>query len=335
MDNNVEQNIILYKSEDWTVKVDVILADETIWLPQKRMAELFNVTIPTINEHIWNIFKSWELNENSVIRNFLTTAWDGKKYNTKFYNLDCIIAVWYRVNSKQATHFRIWATNVLREYIIKWFALDDDRLKKWLDFWKNYFDELLERIRDIRSSERLFYQKITDIYAQCSIDYDPNDEMTKEFYATVQNKLHFAIHWHTASELIKERVDHNKPNMWLTSWKNWPEWTIRKSDVSIAKNYLNEDELKSLNRVVSMYLDYAENQAEKRITMSMADWVEKLNWFLQFNEYEILNDAWKVSSQVAKELAEKEYDEFKKLEDNKYISDFDKFINDVKNLESN
>jgi hypothetical protein len=319
-----ESKFLLYTSPDGEVRIDVFFQDETVWLTQKRMAKLFGVDVRTISEHLQNIFNSGELQEDSVIRKIRTAASDGKKYITNFYNLDAIISVGYRVNSRQATQFRIWATKTLKEFIVKGFVLDDERLKQGHHFGKDYFDELLEKIREIRASERRFYQKITDIYAQCSIDYDPQAEITQTFYKVVQNKLHWAITGQTAAELIAERADSSKPYMGLTTWKNAPKGKILKSDVSVAKNYLSEKELKALNRIVTMYLDYAELQAERHNPMTMQDWVEKLDAFLKFNDYEILQDAGKVSAEVAKQLAEKEYDKFRVIQDRKFISDFDK-----------
>ncbi|MDP5370348.1 MAG: virulence RhuM family protein, partial [Pseudomonadota bacterium] len=299
-------------------------------LSQKKMALLFGVDIRTISEHFQNIFNSGELLKDSVIRNFRNTATDGKNYTTQFYNLDAIIAVGYRVNSKQATEFRIWATNILKEFIIKGFVLDSDRLKNGAKFGHDYFDELLEKIREIRASERRFYQKITDIYAECSADYDPASSVTKEFYAKVQNKLHFAIHGHTAAELIHERVNHIKPFMGLTTWKNAPNEKILKSDVSVAKNYLSGEEIKELNHIVTMYLDYAELQASKQKLMRMDDWVVKLDAFLSFNDYSILAHAGKISAEIAKALAEEEFDKYRVIQDQLYQSDFDKLIGEVK-----
>jgi hypothetical protein len=264
------------------------------------------------------------LDEQSVCANFAHTAEDGKTYQTNFYNLDAIIAVGYRVNSLQATQFRIWATKTLREFIIKGFVLDDERLKQGKRFGKDYFEELLERIREIRASERRFYQKITDIYEQCSIDYQKDSETTRTFFKTVQNKLHWAITGKTAAEIIAERVNAAAPNMGLLTWKNAPDGKILKSDVSIAKNYLVEKEIKELERVVSMYLDYAENQANRQIPMKMSDWVQKLDGFLQFNEYKILADAGSISHEVAKMLAETEYEKFRVIQDENFESDFDK-----------
>lgn len=325
-----ESEIIFYATPRGNIKVEILFEDETFWLSQKRMAELFGVEVNTINYHLKEIFKSGELDQDSVIRKFRITAADGKKYLTNFYNLDAIIAVGYRVNSYQATQFRIWATGVLKEYLIKGFVLDDERLKQGKRLGKDYFEELLERIREIRASERRFYQKITDIYAQCSIDYDPKAPMTQRFYKTVQNKLHWAITGQTAAEIIAARADASKPHMGLTNWKNSPEGKILKSDISIAKNYLTESEISELNRIVSMYLDYAENQAERQIPMTMKDWIIRLDAFLQFNEYDILKDAGKISAAVAKQLAEQEYEIFRKEQDRLYESDFDKEIKNLK-----
>jgi hypothetical protein len=304
------------------------------------MADLFGVEVNTVNYHVKEIYKSGELTEKATIRKFRIVQKEGAREverETDFYNLDMIIAVGYRVNSRQATQFRIWATKVLKEYMIKGFALDDNRLKNGIIPGKSYFDELLERIRDIRSSERVFYQKITDIYAQCSVDYDPDSGITHKFYATVQNKLHWAIHHHTAAELIVERADAAKPHMGLSTWKNAPEGKIRKTDVTVAKNYLNEGELKKLNRIVSMYLDYAEEQAEKKRPMTMTDWVAKLDAFLQFNEKEVLNNPGKVSAELAKKLAETEFGKFeeaqKAIEASQPVSDFDKLVEKSKLIE--
>lgn len=319
-----EGEILLYTGSAGAIRVEVLFEEESFWLTQKRMAELFEVTVPTINEHLKNVFKSNELAEDSVIRKFRMTADDGKSYLTSFYNLDAIIAVGYRVNSRQATQFRIWATSVLREFIVKGFVLDDERLKQGKKFGKDYFDDLLEKIREIRASERRFYLKITDIYEQCSIDYRKDDEVTEKFFKTVQNKLHWAITGKTAAEIIASRADATKPNMGLTNWKNAPSGKVIKSDVSIAKNYLGEEEIKPLERIVSMYLDYAENQAARQIPMKMTDWIAKLDAFLRFNEYEILADAGKVSHAVAKALAEKEYEAFRVIQDRAFESDFER-----------
>ena len=318
---------LLYTTPNGKVKVEIFLRDETVWLTQEKIAQLFGVQRPAITKHLKNIFESGELQENSVSSILEHTADDGKKYQTKFYNLDAIISVGYRVNSQRATHFRIWATQVLKEYIIKGFAMDDERLKNPNNiFGKDYFEEQLARIRDIRSSERRFYQKITDIYAQCSADYDPNEAITKQFFATVQNKLHFAISGQTAPEIIAHRVDSKKPYIGLTSWKNSPKGAIRKTDVSIAKNYLDEKELNLLNRIVTMYLDYAEMQAQKGIVMYMKDWVAKLDAFLQFNEEDVLQDSGKVSHDVAIALAESEYEKYRVIQDRMLESDFDREV---------
>ena len=317
------QEIIFYTGPDGDIRVEVFFQEENLWLSQKRMAELFGVERSVITKHLKNIFQEGELDQNAVCANFAHTAEDGKTYQTKFYHLDAVIAVGYRVNSYQATRFRIWATGVLKEYMIKGFAMDDARLKQGKHWGKDYFQELLERIKEIRASERRFYQKITDIYAMCSVDYDAKAPVTKGFYATVQNKLHFAITGQTAAEIIKNRTDGKQINMGLTSWKNAPIGKILKSDVSVAKNYLKEEELRQLNRIVTMYLDYAELQAERQLPMTMAEWVKRLDAFLQFNEYEILQDTGKVSAKVAKELAEAEFDKFRVIQDRSYESDFD------------
>jgi hypothetical protein len=318
--------VILYTTPKGAIKIEFLFENETFWLTQKKLAELFSVEVNTINYHLKEIFKTKELEENSVIRKIRITANDGKKYMTNFYNLDAIIAVGYRVNSYSATQFRIWATNTLKEFIIKGFVLDSERLKQGKNFGEDYFDELLEKIREIRASERRFYQKITDIYAQGSIDYDPKAPQTQLFYQTVQNKLHWAITGYTASEIISKRANANLPNMGLTSWKNAPKGKILKSDINIAKNYLTEKELKDLEEIVSMYLDYAENQAKRKILMKMNDWIQKLDSFLSFNEYGVLKDAGKVSAEVAKQLALKEYSKFSIIQDKTYISDFDLLI---------
>ncbi len=325
--------ILLYKTPNQEIRLEVLIQNETIWLNQKQIAELFDVKIPAISKHLKNIFMSAELDEKVVVSKMeITTqhgAIEGKEQTKKvnFYNLDAIISIGYRVNSQKATQFRIWATKILQEYIIKGFAMDDERLKNPNQpFGKDYFDEQLERIRDIRSSERRFYQKITDIYAECSADYDPSSQETKNFYATVQNKLHFAMVGQTASEIIHDRVDSQKQNMGLTSWKNSPKGKIRKADVSIAKNYLEFDELDLYNRIVTMYLDFAEFQAKNKNIMYQKDWIEKLNKFLTFNEREILQDKGSITAKLAKELAENEFDKYKKIQDEKYLSDFDNLI---------
>jgi hypothetical protein len=321
-----EGELILYQTQEGTVRIEVLYESETFWLNQKKIADLFVVDIRTISEHFRNIFASGELAEQSVLRKIRTTAADGKNYLMNFYNLDAVISVGYRVNSAQATQFRIWAIRTLREFVVKGFVLDDERLKLNRRFGKDYFDELLERIREIRASERRFYLKITDIYEQCSIDYDGNADITKTFFKTVQNKLHWAVTDKTAAEIIADRADAKKPSMGLTTWKNAPHGKILKSDVSIAKNYLIENEIKELERIVAMYLDYAENQASRQIPMRMADWAAKLDAFLQFNEYEVLTNAGTVSAEVAKRLAEEQYETFRVKQDRTFESDFEKEI---------
>lgn len=322
----VESEILLYTNENGKVNVSVFFLDETFWLNQKTMGELFQVESNTITYHLQEIFKSEELIESAVTRKIRATAADGKKYNTKFYNLDAIIAVGYRVNSKSATMFRRWATETLKEYIIKGFVLNDEMLKNGKPFGKDYFDELLERIKEIRVSERRFYQKITDIYAQCSFDYDSRSQITENFFKTVQNKLLFAITGKTAPELIVGRANSQKEHMGLTTWKNAPDGKILKPDVTVSKNYLTQNELSNLNDIVNMYLDYAENQAKRNRLMSMEDWVKKLDAFLQFNEYEILNNSGKVSRKVANQLANTEFEKFRIEQDRLFKSDFDKAI---------
>lgn len=321
-----EGELILYRTADDAVRVEVRYESETFWLDQRRIAELFGVDVRTISEHLRNIYDSGELTEEATLRKIRTVRTEGTREVARevgFYNLDAIISVGYRVNSAQATQFRIWATQALRELIIKGFVLDDERLKLNKRFGKDYFDELLERIREIRASERRFYLKITDIYEQCSVDYDPRAKTTKTFFKTVQNKLHWAVTGKTAAEIIAERADAEKPSMGLTTWKNAPKGKILKSDVSVAKNYLIEREIDELERIVSMYLDYAENQAARQIPMKMADWVSKLDAFLQFNEYEVLTSAGKVSAEVAKRLAEEQYAQFRVRQDREFESDFE------------
>jgi len=309
--------------------IEVRVEDETVWLTQKLVGRLFEVDVRTVSEHLQNIFKSGELAENSVVRNFRITAADGKNYNTKFYNLDAIISVGYRVNSLRATQFRQWATGVLRDFAIRGYVLDKERLKNGSFFGREYFDNLLAEIREIRASERKFYQKITDIYAT-AMDYNRDAELTKAFFATVQNKLHFAIHGHTAAEIILKRADSNKERMGLTTWKNAPNGKIIKPDVSIAKNYLTEKELKSLDRFVTMYLDYAESQGERNIPMTMEDWAKKLNAFLQFNEKEILDNPGKVTQAIARSFAESEFEKYRIVQDKLFESDFDREIKELK-----
>lgn len=325
-------DFLIYRDANNDVKVSVMLVNDDIWLTQNLIAELFGVGRSTITEHINNILNSGELSENNTVGK---TDVDNSKKPVKIYNLDMIVAVGYRVNSKKATNFRIWATKILKEYMIKGVVMDDERLKNPnYIFGEDYFEETLERIRNIRSSERRFYQKITDIYSMCSVDYDKDSEITKDFFKTVQNKLHFAITGNTAAEIIYNRADSEKEHMGLTSWKNSPNGPIYKYDVDVAKNYLNEKEISDLNRIVTMYLDYAEMQAENHNAMTMSDWVEKLNAFLQFNGKEILQDAGKISTTVARELAYNEYDKYKIKQDRLYKSDFDNFLDETKMIEN-
>lgn len=329
-----EGELILYRTADDAVRVEVLYESESFWLDQRRMAELFGVDVRTVSYHLKEVYASRELSPEATLRKIWRVQREGHREvrrEIEFYNLDAIISIGYRVNSAQATQFRIWATQTLREFIVKGFVLDDERLKLNKRFGKDYFDELLERIREIRASERRFYLKITDIYEQCSIDYDKQAETTQTFFKTVQNKLHWAVTGKTAAELIAERADAEKPSMGLTTWKHAPKGKVLKSDVSVAKNYLIQPEIKELERIVSMYLDYAENQAARQIPMKMADWVSKLDAFLQFNEYEVLTNAGKVSAEVAKRLAEEQYDKFRVRQDREFVSDFEA---EVKRIES-
>ena len=305
--------------------IEVRLAEETVWLTQKLISVLFDKGRSTITEHLKNIFDSGELAEAAVCRDFRHTAEDGKDYTTRFYNLDAIIAVGFRVNSARAIQFRQWATGVLRDFAIRGYVLDKERLKNGAFLSKEYYDNLLAEIREIRASERRFYQKITDIYAT-AMDYSVEAETTQTFFATVQNKLHFAIHGHTAAELIVERADSQKERMGLTTWRNAPQGKILKPDVVVAKNYLTEKELKALDRNVTMYLDYAEDQAERGIPMTMQDWATKLNAFLKFNERDLLDHPGKVSAEVAKAFAESEFEKYRIVQDRLFESDFDKMI---------
>jgi hypothetical protein len=319
-----QTDFLLYTAPEGKVKVEVFLNEETVWLTQKAIAALFGVQVPAISKHLKNIFESGELLENSVISILETTADDGKNYQVQYYNLDAIISVGYRVNSRQATQFRIWATNTLKEYIIKGFILDDDRLKNGRYFGKDYFRELLERIRSIRASERRIYQQITDIFAECSIDYDPQSEITKNFYASVQNKFHFAIHGQTAAEIIYRTADAQKEFMGLNTWKNAPEGRILKSDTTVAKNYLSEQEIKSLERTIGAFFDYIERIIETRNTFTMEQFALSVNKFLEFNEYKILDGKGSISAKQAEEKAFEEYDKFNKTQ--KIESDFDKAV---------
>jgi len=321
--------ILLYQTADANINVEVSYLDESFWLTQKVIAQLFGVESHTINYHLKGIFKTEEVVEISVIRKIRATASDGKNYNTIFYNLDAIIAVGYRVNSKQATQFRIWATKTLKEFIIKGFVLNDEMLKNGKSFGKDYFEELLERIREIRSSGRRFYQKITDIFALAA-DYEKNSEQTKSFFATIQNKLHWAITDKTAAEIIYSEVDATKVFMGLTTWKDAPDGKIQKTDVSIAKNYLNQAHISELNRIVSAYLDLAENNAKRQLVMKMDDWEEFMDNFLKLSNYPILIDKGTITHLEAKLKAEMEFDKFRVIQDQNYRSDFDKELNKLK-----
>jgi hypothetical protein len=322
---NSTAEFLVFTKQAGESTIDVRIEDETVWLTQKLLAVLFEVDVRTISEHLKNIFNSHELESNSVIRNFRITAADGKNYNTQFYNLDAIISVGYRVNSERATQFRQWATNILRDFAIRGYVLDKERLKNGAFFSKKYFDDLLAEIREIRASERAFYQKITDIYAT-AMDYSKDAATTRKFFASVQNKLHYAIHGQTAAEVIMKRANAETEHMGLTSWKNAPDGKIIKTDVSIAKNYLKEQEIKSLDRFITMYLDYAEDQAERGIPMTMNDWVQKLNAFLQFNQRDILDNPGLISAEIAKAFAETEFEKYRIVQDQLFESDFDKMI---------
>jgi hypothetical protein len=315
------REFLIYQSEDGTTRIDVMLEAESLWLNQKQLTELFGKAKGTISEHIKHIFADNELTEDSVVRFFRTTAADGKQYEVAHYNLDMVLALGFRVRSPVGVRFRQWANDKLKEYIVKGFVLDDDRLKN-PGVGHDYFDELTRRLQDIRTSERRFYQKITDIYAT-SVDYDASHSLTQAFFATVQNKVHYAIHGQTAAELVVARADSTRPNMGLT---NWEGARIRKSDVGVAKNYLNEDELRALNNLVEQYLIFAEGQAVRRIAMTMQDWIVKLEGFLTLNDREILRDAGLVSAELAKVHAEREFEKFRQIEDRRYESDFDDMV---------
>jgi hypothetical protein len=332
-DLQLQQNSFLfYSSPDGSTKIQIVVGKETVWTSQKGMAELFDVEPNTITYHLKNIFDSGELSEPAVTRKIRVTAADNKPYLTSFYNLDAIISVGYRVNSHKATQYRKWATTILKEYLIKGFTLNDERLKQGNQlFGKDYFDELLERIREIRASERRFYQKITDIYSQCSIDYDPSSPITQQFYAHVQDKLHYAIHGHTSAELIELRADASKPNMGLSSWKNaGKHGKITKLDVTVGKNYLTSEEIDSLNRLVSMYLDSAENFARRHKAMTMKDWIQRLDGFLEFNAYDVLKNFGAIKRDTAERHAIAEYEKFRVIQDNEFKSDFDKVVDEIK-----
>jgi hypothetical protein len=323
-------DFLLYTTPNGNVKVEIFFNKETVWLTQKRMAELFGVDITTINEHLKNIYKSHELKKEATIGKFPIVQTEGNREvrrEVQFYNLDSILSVGYRVNSNQATQFRIWATKILKDYIIKGFAMDDDRLKNGKYFGKDYYKELLERVRSIRTSERRIYQQITDVFAECSINYDPKSDITKSFYAMVQNKFHFAITGQTAAEIINSKADKTKPFMGMKTWKNAPDGRIVKSDTSIAKNYLNEEDIKKLERAISGYFDYIERLIENRTILTMEKLSESVNDFLEFNKYDILEGKGKVSHKLAESKALAEYDKFNRIQ--KIDSDFDKIIKTI------
>jgi hypothetical protein len=329
---NSTAEFLVFTTQAGEKGIEVRVEDETVWLTQKLIGVLFDVDVRTVSEHLQNIFNSVELTESAVIRKFRNTASDGKSYLTAFYNLDAIIAGGFRVNSARATQFRQWAIGILRDFAIRGYVLDKERLKNGAIFDQAYFDNLLAEIREIRASERRFYQKITDIYAM-AMDYSVEAETTQAFFATVQNKLHFAIHGHTAAELIMGRADSTKEHMGLTTWRNAPKGKILKPDVAVAKNYLTEKELKSLDRFVTMYLDYAEDQAERGIPMTMADWAGKLDAFLQFNQRDLLEHPGKVTAEIAKAFAESEFEKYRIVQDRLFESDFDRMIKQLPNSE--
>ena len=330
---NSVSDFLIFTKQTGGDGIQVRLHDENIWLTQKSMAQLFDCSTDNIALHLKNIFQTGELDEMATTEDSSVVQKEGERNvrrNVRFYNLDAVISVGYRINSVRATQFRKWATDILKQFTIKGYLLDKTRLGNGQIFDENYFDHLLDEIREIRASERKFYQKITDIYATAS-DYSPNSIISKTFFATVQNKLHYAIHGYTAAEVIYTRADHQKKNMGLTSWKNSPKGKILKSDVSIAKNYLSETELQDLNQFVSMYLDYAERQAKKKIPMTMEDWAKKLDVFLEFNEEAILTDKGKVSTAIAKSFAESEFEKYRIIQDKTFVSDFDKYLAELEN----
>ena len=326
MGEPVKAEIIMYQSEGVNVPVQVRYMNETLWMPQKEIAELFDKDKSTISRHLRNIFDSGELDENSVVAEIATTASDGKTYKVSFYSLDAVIAVGYRVNSLRATRFRQWATATLKEYIVKGFVLNDDMLKNGAPFGKDYFDELLVRIRDIRASERRVYQKITDIFQECTYDYDRNSEVARNFYATVQNKLHYAVTGHTAAEIVQERSNPEQPNMGLATWKGAPDGPIHSSDVTIAKNYLTEKEIRELNRLVTMFLDAAEDRAERHRLTSMEDCKQLLDGFLAFNGREVLQGLGNRNKKTADKIALERFAEYRKVQDATYENDFEKAV---------
>jgi hypothetical protein len=322
---NSTSEFLIFTQQEGEKSIEARYEDGTIWLTQKLMAELFGVDVRTVNGHLKNIFKSQELDQNSVIRNFRITASDGKNYDTQLYNLDAIISVGYRVNSKRATQFRQWATQVLHQFAIRGYVLDRKRLENGTLLGENYFEQLLAEIREIRLSERHFYQKITDIYAT-SVDYNKDAPTTREFFAKVQNKLHYAIHGYTAPELVYKRADSTKQHMGLTSWENAPQGKILKTDVAVAKNYLTTEELNSLGRIVNAYLELAEDRAKRHIPMTMEDWAKRLDKFLEFDERDILTNAGKISAKIAKDHAEDEFEKYRIVQDRLFESDFDREV---------
>lgn len=325
---NSTAEFLIFAADSASDSIEVMVADENVWLTQDMIATLYDKGRSTISEHLLNIFSEKELLEDSVCRKFRRTALDGKEYNTKFYSLEAVIAVGFRTNSERAILFRNWASGILKDFSIRGYVIDQERLKNGAFLNEDYFEHLLDEIREIRASERRFYQKMTDIYST-AMDYSVEAAITQIFFKTVQNKLHFAIHGKTAAELIVERANAEKENMGLTAWKNSPSGKIVKSDVSVAKNYLSLDEIEGLNRIITMYLDYAENQAKRKIPMTMEDWANKLNAFLQFNEYEILNNAGKVTAEIAKAFAESQFEKYRIIQDQLFESDFDKFAKEL------
>lgn len=329
-----EKNILFYNDEEGNIKVEVLLKNEDVWLNAEALANLFNIDRSGVVRHINNIYKEEELYEDSTCAKIAHVGNDGKQiYNSKYYNLDMIISIGFRVNSKKAIKFRTWANKIIKDYMVQGFALNDERFMKARKSDQEYFKRLLERIKLIRTSERMFYQKITDIFAECSIDYDKNSDTATNFYKTIQNKFHFAITNKTAAEIIYDRVDSKKENMGLTTWENSPDGKILKSDIIIAKNYLNENEIKNLNNLVNLFLDIAENNAERNITMYMEDWKNEVENALKVFHYEVLNSKGKISHKQAVEKAEKEYEKYKVIQDNNYVSDFDKLLIETKNIE--
>jgi hypothetical protein len=330
---NSTAEFLIFTAQAGENGIEVRLEDETVWLTQKLMAALFEVSVPTINEHLANLYKHCEIEATATLRKFRIVQTEGSRQvgrDVDFYNLDAIIAVGFRVHSLRATQFRQWATGILRDFAIRGYVIDKERLKNGAIFNEAYFDNLLAEIREIRASERRFYQKITDIYAT-ALDYSPEAESTQVFFAAVQNKLHFAIHGHTAAELIVNRADSTKEKMGLTTWRNAPKGKILKPDVVVAKNYLTEKELKALDRIATMYLDYAEDQAERRIPMTMADWEQKLNAFLQFNQRDLLDHPGKVTAEIAKSFAESEFEKYRIIQDRLFESDFDRIVKQLPN----